>query len=198
MFDNVTEISDARYQLEAGYTQVANGILETLSTAKLTGAEFQIVLFIIRNTYGKKRAKSGVFSVQKIADEVGMTYKKASRILADLLRKNVLIRDGQRGAIGYQKYTEFWNLSSQKTGNSKPSEFPKNWELSSQKTGNSRDLLIIREIKEREKNARAREGSAALKKNTGKKQQRQPAKKHYNSGDVAAMVWANLLDDVDA
>ena len=46
-------------QLENGYTKIANEILESIIKARITASEKDILIFVIRKTYGYgKRPKS--------------------------------------------------------------------------------------------------------------------------------------------
>lgn len=45
-------------QIENGYTKIANELLEALIQAELSGAEYRIVCFIIRQTYGYNQKQS--------------------------------------------------------------------------------------------------------------------------------------------
>lgn len=116
-------------QLENGYAQLANEIIEDLAQSDLTGAQFRLVLAVHRRTFGEcerevdgsiKRDQEGN-PVKKKWAEIStvqfMELTKLSRVtviegLADLVARNILQTipgSGRRPSKwAYQKYAENW------------------------------------------------------------------------------------------
>ena len=76
--------------LNKGFTQVANSLIEALSNTPLTGREFRIVMVIIRQTYGWSR-KSGAISEGCLQRATGIDRKNCGKIRRELVKKNILI-----------------------------------------------------------------------------------------------------------
>lgn len=76
--------------LSAGFTQVANSLIEALSTTPLTGREFRIMMVIVRQTYGWSR-KSGAISEGCLQRATGIDSKNCGKIRRELVKKNILI-----------------------------------------------------------------------------------------------------------
>lgn len=116
-------------QLEEGYTQIANRVLEDLARAGLSGPQFRIVLAVIRRTWGEcARDESGAI----LRDDQGRPIKlKVARIslaelqlltglprsviaanVARLVAAGVLVKEGGRGRrpalYGYAKHADRW------------------------------------------------------------------------------------------
>ena len=72
------------------FTQIDNDLLETLYTSRLSGAEYSVMLFIIRQTAGYHR-KSHELSAGFIAKGTGLNIRTVERTI-DKLRKKVLIQ----------------------------------------------------------------------------------------------------------
>ncbi len=79
----------ANPQTEDGYTRIANEILEALISHRLAGQEFQIVLYIIRKTYGFNK-KCDFISMSQIAKATGIKRSLVARILKNLKEKHVI------------------------------------------------------------------------------------------------------------
>ena len=82
--------------IEDGYTQIANILLEALAQAKLTGKEKGAALYLCRKTYGwlknGNRLKEAMVSLQEWANAIDTDKSHASSILASLATKKVIIR----------------------------------------------------------------------------------------------------------
>jgi phage replication O-like protein O len=110
-------------QLENGFIRVATGkeendILMALIKANLNSTEYQIVLFIMRKTwgYGKKEDWISITQFMKYTGKGRTTIIEA---LNKLVRKNVLVRKSGRGIRSlYRLNKDFntWNTLVRKTG----------------------------------------------------------------------------------
>jgi phage replication O-like protein O len=114
------EVGDvASPQLENGYTMVANEILEALAKARLTGAQFQIVIFVFRKTYGwiddyGNKKKTDWISFSQIAEHTGLYLRTVKREVASLVNAKVLTKisngPGYVCQIGFQKDYDLWKV----------------------------------------------------------------------------------------
>jgi phage replication O-like protein O len=92
-------------QLEDGFTQIANEILDELAIIRLSPNQWQVLLFIIRKTYGFKK-KSDYISNFQIVGGTGLCKAVVSRALRALETRNIITRTGKN--IGFQKDWEAW------------------------------------------------------------------------------------------
>jgi len=98
-------------QVEDGYTRIANELLEQVMTAPLTLREMRVVMAVIRLTYGWNR-KQARLTGGLLAKLTGMPDTKASKTLASLVEKNVVIRHGgSRSPVSLNKHADQWMLT---------------------------------------------------------------------------------------
>ena len=102
----------ARPQLEDGHTQIANEILEHLAKFYLSPNQWQVVIFIIRKTYGYKK-KVDYIANSQIIEGTGLSKYVISRVLRILEERNIINRS--KKLIGFQKDWEQWRLPEQTT-----------------------------------------------------------------------------------
>ena len=97
----------AKPQLENGHTQIANELLEQLAKLYLSPNQWQVLLFIIRKTYGFKKKVDHIANSQ-IGQGTGLSKAVISRSLKKLQARDIIIR--QKKTIGMQKDWEKWKL----------------------------------------------------------------------------------------
>lgn len=95
----------AKPQLENGHTQIANEILDHLAKLYLSPNQWQVVIFIIRKTYGFKK-KVDYIANSQIVEGTGLCKAVVSRVLKVLQEENIITR--QKKDIGFQKDWEKW------------------------------------------------------------------------------------------
>jgi phage replication O-like protein O len=76
-------------QIENGYTKIANEIMEKLSAYRISGREWQILLVIIRRTYGFNK-KSDYISMGQFSKFTGMKRPDVAEQIKKLLGKNLI------------------------------------------------------------------------------------------------------------
>ncbi len=76
-------------QIENGYTKISNEIMDALALHRISGQEFQIVLFILRKTYGFNK-KCDLISMGQIAKGTGINRPQVCKLLTKLYEKNIL------------------------------------------------------------------------------------------------------------
>lgn len=92
-------------QVENGYTKIANELIEALSSAKLNGSEFKVVLAIIRKTYGYN-SKVKDISLVELTEATGLNHKAVSRTLNALKARRIIFRNNSR--TGINKHYKEW------------------------------------------------------------------------------------------
>lgn len=101
-------------QVENGdFTRIHNGIMGALYRAKFNGQEFQVLLFLLRKTYGWNK-KEDQISLGQWTEATGILKPNVSTILTGLERKHVVYRKlgtGQMHVYGFNKYIEQWDAS---------------------------------------------------------------------------------------
>lgn len=95
----------AKPQLEDGYTQIANEILEKLVRMHLSPNQWQVLLCIIRKTYGFHKKVDYIANFQ-IGNATGLGKTVVSRCLSGLADMELIRRKGK--FIGFQKDWEKW------------------------------------------------------------------------------------------
>lgn len=84
--------------LNQGFTQIANTLLEALSITPLTGREYRILMVVIRQTYGWSR-KSGAISEGCLERATGIDRKNCGKIRRELVKKKILIIESRETQI---------------------------------------------------------------------------------------------------
>ena len=102
----------ANPQLENGYTPIANEILDHLMQIHLSPNQWQVLLCIIRKTYGFHKkvdtiANSQIMQVTRLGKTV------VSRVLRQLDELQVIDRKSK--TVGFQKNWETWELAKSST-----------------------------------------------------------------------------------
>ena len=95
-------------QLENGYTQIANELLEALFGIYLSDNERRILGCIIRYTYGFKK-KTSKLSLSLIAKATGILPPNVARAKKKLLKKNIVIQTDNH-ELGLQKKYKKWKV----------------------------------------------------------------------------------------
>jgi len=95
----------AKPQLEDGHTRIANEILEHLIKMHLSPNQWQVLLCIIRKTYGFQKKVDYIANFQ-IVEATGLCKAVVSRTLHSLNDMKLIDRKGKY--IGFQKDWEQW------------------------------------------------------------------------------------------
>lgn len=91
----------ANPQLENGYTQIANEVLEKLCEAPLSGGELKVLLCIIRKTWGFHK-KTDKISISQLVTKTKLCRKQVCEIANKLVTKKLLLKDGKSLINEYQ------------------------------------------------------------------------------------------------
>jgi phage replication O-like protein O len=92
-------------QLQDGYTSIANEILDHLCSYRLTANQWQVILTIIRKTYGFHK-KADYITNSQIVIFTGLDKFAVSKVMKALLQMKLIIKDGKN--TGIQKDWELW------------------------------------------------------------------------------------------
>lgn len=105
----------AKPQLEDGYTMIANEILENLMRIQLPANQWQVLLCVIRKTYGFRKKVDRIANFQ-ICEATGLRKDVVSRSLHKLEAARIIVRNSK--TIGFQKDYQQWELAEQPTNES--------------------------------------------------------------------------------
>lgn len=83
--------SMANPQTENGFTKIANEILENLVNTPLLGAEFQVLLFIIRKTYGYNKKQDRI-SFTQFEQATGISRQTINKTIKNLMAKGLIVK----------------------------------------------------------------------------------------------------------
>ena len=90
-------------QTENGHTKIANELLEQLVKTAILGSEFQIVLFVIRKTYGYQKKEDRI-SLTQFEKWTGLSRATVNKGLKNLVLRNILVKT----AIPTYKFNKDW------------------------------------------------------------------------------------------
>jgi len=91
---------------------IANEILESLMRIQLPANQWQVLLCIIRKTYGFKKKVDRIANFQ-ICQSTGLRKDVVSRSLHRLEAAGIISRNGK--SVGFQKDWQQWKLAKQST-----------------------------------------------------------------------------------
>jgi phage replication O-like protein O len=100
----------ANPQLENGHTKIANELMDALSKAMPGFGAGQVLLAIIRKTYGWHK-KNDTISIKQIQEMTGLSRRSVIYAIQNLEAKNMIVIDrvsGRINDIGLQKDHEQW------------------------------------------------------------------------------------------
>ncbi len=110
-------MNGADIQIDDGdYTRIHYAILEALAEARLSGAEFRILMFLFRKTYGWNKKEDRI-SLAQWAEGTNTARPHVLKILNGLVAKNIVIRrndDEQVPWYSFNKYREQWQDAFEK------------------------------------------------------------------------------------
>jgi len=116
------DADNLRADLDDGYAQVANLLLEALCCAPLSAAEYAVVLFVIRRTYGwakhqrRDTGKVDCMTAEQIASGTALSRSGVHKSLQELTKANIIIREPAKAGnyFSYGMNTDIaqWGLST--------------------------------------------------------------------------------------
>jgi phage replication O-like protein O len=149
----------ANPQKENGFTPIANEILENLVNMCLLGAEFRVLLFIIRKTYGYQK-KADRISLTQFEKGTGLSRPTVVKTLKNLMVRNMIVKiylpDGKEG-FTFIKDNEKWVVKTHLLVKGK-------WETGKDVlTETGKDVLTYNRKKENKRNHVASDEEFSLK-----------------------------------
>ncbi len=147
-------------QVEDGYTRIANELLGEMIKLKLSTYEFQILLAVIRQTYGFQKVNDYI-SLSQLSKLTRIPSRHCCRTLKKLRNKN-LITTTQMGRgitqkVGLQKNYENWKLLPKQGALPKQGiTTPQTGNSTTPQTGNHLIVLKKEEKKEEKKYTKER------------------------------------------
>ena len=106
-------------QLENGYTQIANEIIEALMKTKLSGYQSRVLWAILRKTYGWHKKEDWI-SLSQLAKMTTIYPSHTSRTIKELIKRNIVTKIGNKIAFN-KNYTKWKKLPKLVT----PKKLPK-------------------------------------------------------------------------
>ena len=100
-------------QLENGYTKIANEILDALIKYRIPGEQVQVLLYILRKTYGFNKTNDRISNSQFVS-ATGMKKGNVSRAVKNLVSKNIVIKSDNKYIPTYRfnKNYKTWKVLS--------------------------------------------------------------------------------------
>lgn len=98
-------------QKEDGHTAINNEVLEQLVKTPLLASEYQVILFVIRKTWGWHK-KEDVISFSQFMDGTGLSRGTTNKTLKNLILRKILVRVTRLGkqkiSYSFNKYYKTW------------------------------------------------------------------------------------------
>ena len=114
-------------QLENGFTQIANEIMEALIKYRIPGEQMQCLLFIIRKTYGWKK-KEDAISLSQFVEATGLVKPSICRAINKLKTKNIIFVNKKANKIHatykFNKIYNTWKALTKKLTINKKANLP--------------------------------------------------------------------------
>lgn len=126
--------------LDAGYTRLANELLESYAGADLTKRQFKVLLAILRKTYGWNKPMDRI-SDSQLAEITGLPVRRCNEAKLDLVRMGLVKQQGRD--FGPNKNMAEWCIP-QSEGNSpktREKNSPKTREQTPSKQGDTKDTI---------------------------------------------------------
>ncbi len=101
----------ANPQVEDGYVQIANELIDAIISYPFKNSELKIVLVIIRKTYGWKKKKDRL-SFSQISKLSRVSIRHTKRVIKNLVLDNVILKEkiANNNILGLNKNYYSWSL----------------------------------------------------------------------------------------
>lgn len=103
----------ANPQTEHGYTRIANELLEALARTRMPGEAVQVLLYIIRRTYGYNQ-KADKITLADLSSATGQQKPTVLRGIYRLRLMKIIIKD-DNGYLSINKDHDEWKLTPKRT-----------------------------------------------------------------------------------
>ena len=121
----------ANPQKENGHTSIANEILEALLKAKLNGTEWEVLMVVIRKTYGFQKKEDWI-SYTQFQEMTGKARPNIWKAIEKLVTKTILVTKKKPGKTFYRfnkDYTRWVVTESKLVTKKKPTSYEKETQL---------------------------------------------------------------------
>ena len=143
-------------QLEDGYIRIANELYQAIYKANLSGSEFRVLLFIVRQTYGFNKTERRL-AISYIANGAEIPEKTVRRCINSLIEKNIIVakseHQNEAKILRINKRYNQWRLPkneySKMTTQKWAVRLPKNGESDYSKMGSNKRQSLKTEFKDR-------------------------------------------------
>lgn len=102
-------------QLEDGHTRINNEVLEQLVKSSLLGSEYQVILFVIRKTWGWGKREDFI-SLTQFEKGTGLSRPTITKTIKNLVSKKILVKGSslatQQIAYRFSKYYNQWLVNT--------------------------------------------------------------------------------------
>ena len=101
----------ANPQVEDGYIQIANELMDAIISYPFKNSELKIVLVIIRKTYGWKKKKDRL-SFSQISKLSRVSIRHTKRVIKSMVLDNVILKEkiANNNILGLNKDYYSWSL----------------------------------------------------------------------------------------
>jgi len=108
-------MADGSPQCENGYTRIANELLEALAKIRIPGEANQILMAVMRQTYGFCK-KTDRISISKFIEITGLSRQSVQRGTSKLIEMNILRKNADGFIASYEinKHFNTWKPSAKK------------------------------------------------------------------------------------
>jgi phage replication O-like protein O len=99
----------ADVQVENGYTKIASVLIEAFAQQKLSSAEWQVLMTIIRKTYGWSKREDRI-PLYQFRISTGMTKQSICKAIARLVQRKMIVKidNKRRATYRIQKNFDQW------------------------------------------------------------------------------------------
>ncbi len=106
----------ANPQKELGQIEIANDIVERLYSIPLSGAEYRVLFFILRKTWGWNKKKDRI-SITQLVTKTTLSRKAVCESLNKLVTKRLLVKEkGFVNTLQFNKDYDQWLVTERKLG----------------------------------------------------------------------------------
>ena len=96
----------ADVQLENGYTKIADDILEALARIRVPGETMQVVLVVLRKTYGYEKKRDWI-ALSQFCGATGLSRPHVCRAIRRAISMNVIAKEGTPNDVTYSFNKDF-------------------------------------------------------------------------------------------
>ena len=104
-------LTNMKLQVENGHTKIVNEVLEQLVKVGLLGSEYQVILLVIRKTWGWQKTEDHI-SLTQMELATGLSRPTITKTIKNLVLKKILVKGTiplrQGNTFKFNKYYNQW------------------------------------------------------------------------------------------